>query len=176
MHLAEEISNRVALALDNARLYHEAQEALCIRDAFLSVAAHELKNPITIISGNLQLVLRHKEFFNEMTARLLQIALEQTDRLRHLLDKLLDASRLEQGQLELVRSQIDLIGIPAEALSRLFQQFYRAPNTRVVNVPGFGLGLYLAREIVERHGGTIEVSSIVGRSSTFTVKLPLTKM
>jgi two-component system phosphate regulon sensor histidine kinase PhoR len=62
-------------------------------------------------------------------------------------------------------------GIPQEAVGRLFERFYRVPGQ---SQTGSGLGLALAREVVEWHGGTIEVDSEPGRGSRFTVRLPLT--
>jgi signal transduction histidine kinase len=64
------------------------------------------------------------------------------------------------------------IGIPPDAQARLFEPFYRAPNVGG-QATGFGLGLYIVREIVERHGGYIAVDSTEGRGSTFRVVLPL---
>jgi signal transduction histidine kinase len=65
------------------------------------------------------------------------------------------------------------IGIPAEALPRLFERFFRAPNTLAPNIGGLGIGLYMARTIVQLHGGTINVVSVEGQGSSFTVTLPL---
>ena len=62
------------------------------------------------------------------------------------------------------------IGIPAEGLTRLFGRFERAASPREFG--GLGLGLYIARQIVEAHGGTISVASVEGQGSTFTVELP----
>jgi signal transduction histidine kinase len=62
------------------------------------------------------------------------------------------------------------IGIPAENLERIFGRFERA--VPVQNYGGLGLGLYIARYIVEAHGGTITVASKVGSGSTFTIILP----
>ncbi|MBX6341393.1 MAG: PAS domain S-box protein, partial [Thermomicrobiaceae bacterium] len=59
--LAEELARRSALALDNALLYREAQRAIEARDEFLSVAAHELRNPATSLRGFAQLALRAVE-------------------------------------------------------------------------------------------------------------------
>ncbi len=65
------------------------------------------------------------------------------------------------------------IGIPEEALSKLFQEFYRAPNARAQVKQGTGLGLVITKEIITRYGGTIRVSSVEGQGTTFTVMLPL---
>jgi PAS domain S-box-containing protein len=60
-------------------------------------------------------------------------------------------------------------GIPPEEQERIFERFERGAGP---GTPGLGLGLYIARQIVERHGGRILVRSAVGRGSTFTVELP----
>jgi signal transduction histidine kinase len=65
------------------------------------------------------------------------------------------------------------IGIPKEALSQLFQRFYRAPNVDERQISGMGIGLYVVREIISLHDGTIEVESVEGQGSTFTVRLPV---
>ena len=57
-------------------------------------------------------------------------------------------------------------------MAQLFQQFYRTPDARARNIKGTGLGLYLVKEWVEAHNGHIEVTSEVGRGTTFTVTLP----
>jgi two-component system, LuxR family, sensor kinase FixL len=62
------------------------------------------------------------------------------------------------------------IGIAPEHQDRVFGRFERA--TPIRNFGGFGLGLYIAREIVEAHGGTIQLQSAPGSGSTFTVELP----
>ncbi|MFP2925987.1 PAS domain-containing protein [Pyxidicoccus sp. 3LG] len=63
------------------------------------------------------------------------------------------------------------VGIEAEALPRIFDKFERAPSAR--HHGGLGLGLFIARQIVDGHGGNIRVSSEPGRGATFEVRLPL---
>jgi signal transduction histidine kinase len=66
-------------------------------------------------------------------------------------------------------------GIPTEQLSHICEQFYRVPGIEVRSgiSAGLGLGLYIARIIVEQHGGYIEVQSEPGEGSTFSIALPL---
>jgi signal transduction histidine kinase len=65
------------------------------------------------------------------------------------------------------------IGIPARQQSLVFGHFTRADNARAYGIGGTGLGLYLCRELVERHGGRIWFESVEGQGSTFFVALPL---
>jgi PAS domain S-box-containing protein len=65
------------------------------------------------------------------------------------------------------------IGIPAEQQGQLFERFFRARNARPSSYGGLGLGLYISRDIVERHGGRIWVESEEGHGATFHVLLPL---
>jgi len=63
------------------------------------------------------------------------------------------------------------IGIGPDRIAHVFERFYRAHDGQ--RLSGLGLGLYIAREIAERHGGEIGVSSVVGEGSEFTVTLPV---
>ena len=67
------------------------------------------------------------------------------------------------------------IGIPQEQCEKIFERFYRVSNPSQLMVPGLGMGLSIATEIVKRHSGTITVDSEVGKGSTFHVTLPLTR-
>jgi signal transduction histidine kinase len=67
------------------------------------------------------------------------------------------------------------IGIPTDQQRLLFERFFRARNAPISYYGGLGLGLYITRDIVERHGGRISVESQVGKGSTFHVVLPLSR-
>jgi len=65
------------------------------------------------------------------------------------------------------------IGIPAQQQQLIFSRFARTDNARAYGIGGTGLGLYLCRELVERHGGRIWFESVEGQGSTFFMALPL---
>jgi two-component system, OmpR family, sensor kinase len=77
----------------------------------------------------------------------------------------------ESGQA-VMRLEDTGVGIPAEAIPHVFERFFRAEPSRSKNVEGVGLGLALAKWIVEQHHGTIEVESQPDMGSCFTVRLP----
>jgi signal transduction histidine kinase len=62
-------------------------------------------------------------------------------------------------------------GIAAEHLAHVFDRFYKADPSRAATREGSGLGLSIVRAIVERHGGTVDVGSVPGRT-VFTLRLP----
>jgi signal transduction histidine kinase len=65
------------------------------------------------------------------------------------------------------------IGIPPEEIDKLFTRFFRASNAESGHFPGTGLGLSIVQQVVKRHHGSVEVSSVVGVGTTFTVNLPI---
>ena len=66
-------------------------------------------------------------------------------------------------------------GIPADVLPHIFEQYYRAPDAEesIGSLNSLGLGLYISWKLVERHAGHIDVESVPGKGSVFSVVLPL---
>ncbi len=82
--------------------------------------------------------------------------------------------RAEASEDELVIAvQDEGIGIPAEALPRVFDQFYQVANSATRTQGGSGLGLYISKQIAQAHGGRIWAESELGKGSTFSFALPL---
>jgi PAS domain S-box-containing protein len=108
--LVEDLAQRVALALDNAHLYKEVQEAVHVRDQFLSIASHELKTPLTSLLGYSRLLqnLAQSGNLTEREQRGIRIIGEQANRLSKLINALLDISRIRTGRLSIEQKAVDL--------------------------------------------------------------------
>ncbi|HEX8823616.1 MAG TPA: ATP-binding protein [Archangium sp.] len=250
---AEGFERMAALSEERGRLYREEQEAVRRRDDFLSIAAHELKTPLTSLQLHIQgLMSQVRQGGERMTPERLGAKLEsanlQTQRMGKLVNELLDISRIAQGQMlgkledvdlvqvvrgvversreSLGRAECELrlnlpsslvghwdamrleqvvlnlltnaskygagrpieitvegneafarlrvrdegIGIAEEDASRIFERFERAVSVR--HYGGFGIGLWIVREIVQALGGAIAVESAPGQGATFTITLP----
>jgi PAS domain S-box-containing protein len=254
VHLAQDLARRCALAIDNARLYREARTAVSIRDEFMSVAAHELKTPLTSLRGYAQLLGREfdrGDAANPERARRAAATIQvQSDKLARLVGQLLDISRIQSGKLAIDRrpsdlsalvrevveagrtqlkehvmfarlptelpvsidpirieqvvtnlidnaikyspqgGQIDItltaqddvvrlsvrdrgVGIPPEHRAHIFDRFYQAhAGGALTSMAGMGLGLYISRQIVELHSGTIDVEFPDDGGTMFVVRLP----
>ncbi len=123
--LMEELGRRAALAVDNARLYHDAQRAVQLRDEFLAIASHELRTPLTSLQlqvSNLLRVLsrrRAEQLAPEyLTPRLEQVD-RQVERLAVLVGSLLDVSRASSGRLQLELADVDLSELVRQVVGRL---------------------------------------------------------
>ncbi|MFY0563564.1 PAS domain-containing sensor histidine kinase [Archangium lansingense] len=249
--IVEDVTEQRSVQAERDRLFREAQEAIRVRDDFLTIASHELKTPLTPLSLRLASLERRLERKEPVDPTLLRHARQHLVRLAALINDLLDASRIEAGRLALhfeptrleaiveraltsmdsergqhridyshpaesvrirgdpyrleqvfanllenalkyspadstVRVTLDVrgdfallsvadegIGIPRDQQEQLFERYFRARNVSVTSYGGLGLGLYISRDIVERHGGRIWVESEVGRGATFYVALPL---
>lgn len=221
------------------------------KDEFISIASHELKTPLTSVRGYLQLLERLPDFKkNEKYTTYLTKTTAQLDKLRGLIDDLLDISKMESGKMkfnfkhfpveQLIDNAIDNIsqiypnyefkrsghvnsivygdemrleqvlinyltnaikyspnsnqiliesyltddhkvqigirdfgiGIPEDKLQHLFDKFYRVEESSF-KFQGLGMGLYICKEIIERHHGEYGVESVLNEGSLFYFRLPL---
>jgi predicted ATPase/signal transduction histidine kinase len=131
LELAEELGRRVAMAIDNSKLYHEARAAIRLRDEFLNVASHELRTPMTSLQLSLD-GLRECCAQGPLDPTLLVHQIirvgRQGHRLQRLVDDLLDTARLEGGQLQLARerTEVDLAELAREVVDRFRLDLRRA--------------------------------------------------
>jgi signal transduction histidine kinase len=242
--------------------YEQLKELDRMKSQFLSIASHELKTPITAMSGFLQVALRRVRRLGDGEAAApvaeglrgiteqLEVVYRQTGKLARLVDELLDVSRIQTGRIEFRYGDVDLselanevatrmqltttaheisvrrdsasvvtadrdhleqvlnnlvtnaikyspsggsitievrpddgggvrlsvidegIGIPEKELDAIFGLFYRSPDRAARDAAGMGLGLYISKEIVLRHGGRIWAESGGTKGSSLNVVIP----
>ena len=248
--LAEDLASRCALAIDNARLHSEAQEAHHQRETFIAMIAHDLGQPLTAVTGYAD-VLGHSSVSQNVQERARSVIRQETRRMARLVKDLADAAHLAAGRFqiqpapcdlaEIAREQVDLArarierhtllldappdvvlamcdhdriaqvlsnllanainyttdgeirvrlwvegeqarlavsdegpGIPPDRLDVIFEPHRRLASNGADDEPkGAGLGLHIAKGIVEAHGGRIWVESAEGHGATFSLSLPL---
>jgi len=251
----EELADRAGTAVDKARLYTEAQEALRTRDEFLSIASHELKTPLTSILLNLQDVLRKIRLtksdipeVNELV-KMVEVSINQSYRMSRLINDLLNVSVAATDRLQIEKDKVDLvplikgvisgfrvklreygvkvkfehkdrvvigkwdkirieqvvanllsnaikygnkkpikitlsstaesaiikiidqgIGIKSADQTIIFERFKRAVSHK--DYSGLGVGLYISKQIIEAHKGTLKIESTQGKGAVFSIILP----
>jgi signal transduction histidine kinase len=141
-----------------------------ISKSLASIATRAQEKSITVSSDvgpSVGEITGHEFSINEMITNLLFNAVKYTpeNKTVHLDVKCFD----DKIQIDIIDTGI---GIPADDLASVFEEFFRAGNARKTERDGTGLGLSIVKQIVERHGGKISVQSEEGRGSTFTVILP----
>ncbi|HEX2089197.1 MAG TPA: ATP-binding protein [Actinomycetota bacterium] len=231
------------------RMAGEMEGVERLRHDLVANVSHELKTPISALRARLENLLDGVE---KPTPEILEVMLNQSERLSRLVDQLLDLSQLESGGVPLAREPVEFSslvqrvtsdvtasrpertvqvrsevppdlpmveadperlhqvlfnlldnayrftptggvvtvraarengalrvsvqdtgpGIPAEHLPLVFERFYRADPSRSRNDGGTGIGLAIARSVVEAHGGKIWAESTVGKGATFSFVLP----
>jgi signal transduction histidine kinase/ActR/RegA family two-component response regulator len=172
MAMAEELGRRAGVAVDNARLFRDAREADRLKDEFLAMLGHELRNPLTPILTALDLMeLRGGEAFRRERSTI-------TRQVRHvvrLVDDLLDVSRVTRGKIQLSRERVEVAQVVAAAVETASPLFEQQQQILKLEVPARGLPVLadigrLSQAIANlltnaakytEAGGTIVVSSAV---------------
>ncbi|MFV9505033.1 MAG: ATP-binding protein [Oscillochloridaceae bacterium umkhey_bin13] len=110
-----------AQAIERARLYAAAHEAVEVRDNFIAIAAHDLRAPLAVLLGQTQLLERRatQEQVAETVLRRLGVIAEQTRRLNRMIGAVLDLSHIQSGQLSLVRVPLDLAVLAARTVAEI---------------------------------------------------------
>jgi signal transduction histidine kinase len=146
--LAEELARRVGSAVDNALLYKEAQKAIEIREEFLSIASHELKTPITSLSLQLEMTRKGINLEEnvipapEKMAKMLDNSRLQVTRLIHLVEDLLDATRIQTGKFSFNFEEINFSDLVTEMNSRFTEQFSRLESTVKMDIEPNVIGFF----------------------------------
>ncbi len=116
--IVEGVAIQAATSLDNAQLYEEIRRLNAKKDEFIGLASHELKTPITSLSGYLQIIDRGLAE-NDRNKGFIKKALLQTNKLADLISDLLDVSKIETGTLPLSYATFDLVQLVNEAIELL---------------------------------------------------------
>jgi signal transduction histidine kinase len=135
LELAEELGSRIALCIDNARLHQRAQEALRVRDEFLSIASHEIRGPITSLHLAIQM-LRAGQISPDAHPSILELIEREGRRLSRLVDELLDVGRIRAGTLRLDIEEVDLGEVVRNVASRVGLELARAGSALTLEVEG----------------------------------------
>ena len=120
LSMAEELASRAALAIENAHLYTEAQNAIGLRDEFISIASHELRTPITSLKMYTQVL--QKQFAKrgeESLGRFLAKMDAQLNKLTLLIGDLLNVTKIELGQLAFQEEAFDLNELVRETVEQI---------------------------------------------------------
>jgi signal transduction histidine kinase len=129
VELIQEIARRAAVAIENAQLFHQSQEAVRLRDEFLSVASHELNTPMAALMLSLEGLGTLDNELQLDTHGMIQVAKlaeRQGKRLTKLIDDLLDVTRLTRGALALHREEVELCALVREVVARYEPELERA--------------------------------------------------
>lgn len=113
--LAEDLGRRAAIAIENARLYYEAQEANRMKDEFLATLSHELRTPLNAMLGWAQL-LKSRKLDEEKTVRALETIERNARSQTQMIEDLLDVSRIITGKLRLNFRACELVPLIEAAL------------------------------------------------------------
>ncbi len=160
--------SRANLSLDALRPVH-AQKLLISLSGLFEAQAREKAVEIAFqIDEPLPSVMASERLFDDLFSNLISNAIKYTQPGGRVTVSL---TRSEEDKLRLEVTDTG-IGIPEEALSSLFTEFFRAENAKAYTESGTGLGLVIVREILDRLKGTVSVNSRIGEGSTFICHIP----
>jgi len=114
--LATELARRAALAVDNARLFHEVQLADRRKDEFLAMLAHELRNPLAPILNAVHVMRLRGGLLDPPLERARDVVERQVQHMTRLVDDLLDVSRITRGKVSLRKERVDLAMVMQNAV------------------------------------------------------------
>jgi len=117
--MADELAARASLAIENAKLYKQSQDALRLRDEFISVASHELKTPLTSLRIYTQLLAQRFTDPKKPEWQHFQKLDNQINRLTQLVYDLLDVSKIQTGRLDFHMTKFDISALVTETVSNM---------------------------------------------------------
>lgn len=127
--MAEDLARRAAMAVDNARLHREAQEAVRLREHVLAIVSHDLRNPLASVSLSASLLARLvSDGGDERANHPVEVIQRATRRMDRLISDLLDLAGIQGERLSMVPQPVDLVEVLGEALDAM------APLARAANV------------------------------------------
>jgi PAS domain S-box-containing protein len=165
LELAEELARRAALSVQNARLYRGTQEALRARDEFLSIAAHEIRGPLTSMRLAVQLI--QQGMSPDALPKALDIIQREDRRLARFVDELLDLGRIRSGQLHFNFEDVDLNEVLQDVTTRLRSELTRAGSPLSISTEGRTVGSW------DRFRLNQLVSNIVSNAIKFGLGKPI---
>ncbi len=131
---AEELARRAAVAIENARLYAELREADQLKDEFLAMLAHELRNPLAPVRNALH-ILKQPGVTAALTGQVRDMAERQVQHMARLLDDLLDVSRISRGRIELQKESVDVAALVRRTVEAVHPLFEERRHELTVTVP-----------------------------------------
>jgi signal transduction histidine kinase len=127
--LAQELADRLALSIANAEAHEKLRNDLAERERLLSIAAHELRNPICALRLCIEGLLRGKPALPTSSTQVLQRMAREEKRLTRLIDELLDVARIRSGHFRIDLESVDLCEVVRDATSRLAVEIERSGST-----------------------------------------------
>jgi signal transduction histidine kinase len=134
--LAQELGDRLTLAIRNVREHKKLAEALGERERLISIAAHELRGPLCSVRLCLQSLKRSRVPLAPKASRMLEIMIKEERRVARLIDDLLDLGRIRSGQLDLELSAFDLCDLVCEVAAQMDVQAVRAGSKLQIELQG----------------------------------------
>lgn len=177
----EEINNLQVLSDDLIRLarYESGENGLTIEEVNLFSVTDEAVKKVANLARNKKITIENKvadhTIFGSKSALTELFVILLDNAIKYSLPKttvILDSEKTD-GHI-FVRVIDQGVGISQEDVPHLFDRFYRVDESRSKSAaPGYGLGLSIAKQIIERHKGTVRVQSKLNEGTTFTVQLPI---
>jgi signal transduction histidine kinase len=169
--LAQELGDRLALAIRNVREHERLVDAIDDRERLISIAAHELRGPLCAVRLCLQSLQRSRVPIAPKVSRMLEIMAREERRVARLVDNLLDLGRIRSGQLELELSSFDLCELVREVGTQVEDQAVAAGSTLSFDLRGPVVGLWDRSRLNQVISNLIANAIKYGQGGPITVRV-----